>query len=43
MARGRSNKSDKDGSEKVKISKESLKQAVVLFKYLKPYKAKFIL
>ena len=28
--------------EKVKISKESLKEALVIFKYLKPYRSKFI-
>src|SRR5436190_7436823 len=41
MARGRKNY--KDESPKVKISKESLKQALVLFTYLKPYRNKFIL
>ena len=40
MARGRNYK---DESPKVKISKESLKQALVLFTYLKPYRGKFIL
>ena len=47
MARGRgnfnSNGKQKDEVEKVKISKESLKQALVLFTYLKPYRTKFIL
>ncbi len=47
MARGRgnfnSNGKQKDEGEKVKISKESLKQALVLFTYLKPYRTKFIL
>ena len=34
----------KDGkSPKVKISKESLRQALILFTYLKPYRGKFIL
>jgi ABC-type multidrug transport system fused ATPase/permease subunit len=46
MARGRgnfnSNGKQKDEGEKVKISKESLKQALVLFTYLKPYRTKFI-
>lgn len=46
MARGRgnfnSNGKQKDEVEKVKISKESLKQALVLFTYLKPYRTKFI-
>ena len=46
MARGRgnfnSNGKQKDEGEKVKISKESLKQALVLFTYLKPYHTKFI-
>jgi ABC-type multidrug transport system fused ATPase/permease subunit len=41
MARGRN--SSKDESPKAKISKESLKQALVLFTYLKPYRGKFIL
>src|SRR4026207_2308120 len=46
MARGRNNSSNgkqKDESPKVKISKESLRQALVLFSYLKPYRGKFIL
>lgn len=47
MARGRgnfnSNGKQKDEGEKVKISKESLKQALVLFTYLKPYRIKFII
>ena len=46
MARGRRslNSSGKQGEEsgKVKISKESLRQALILFSYLKPYKGKFI-
>jgi ABC-type multidrug transport system fused ATPase/permease subunit len=32
-----------DEPQKVKISKESLRQALVLFSYLKPYRTKFIL
>ena len=47
MARGRgnfnSNGKQKDEGVKVKITKESLKEALVLFTYLKPYKTKFIL
>src|SRR5689334_23579156 len=47
MARGRgnynSNGNEKDSARKVKISKESLKQALILFTYLKPYRGKFIL
>ena len=44
MARGRNNsKGSKDETPKVKISKESLKQALILFTYLKPYRGKFIL
>lgn len=47
MARGgrnfNSNGKQKEESPKVKISRENLKQALVLFSYLKPYKAKFIL
>lgn len=39
--RGFNNKKEKE-VEKVKISKESLKEALVLFKYLKPYRGKFI-
>ncbi|MEJ0104357.1 MAG: hypothetical protein WDO19_18120 [Bacteroidota bacterium] len=31
------------GSPKAKISKESLRQALILFTYLKPYRGKFIL
>jgi ABC-type multidrug transport system fused ATPase/permease subunit len=37
------NKSKEAGSAKVKISKESMRQALVLFTYLKPYRSKFIL
>lgn len=47
MAGGRrnfnSNGKQKDETPKVKISKESLKQALVLFTYLRPYRGKFIL
>lgn len=46
MARGRntmgSNGKPKEEPKKVKISKESLRQALVLFTYLKPYRTKFI-
>lgn len=38
-----SNGKQKDESPKVKISKESLKEALILFSYLKPYRARFIL
>lgn len=47
MARGRgnfnSNGKQKEEGVKVKITKESLKEALVLFTYLKPYRTKFIL
>jgi ABC-type multidrug transport system fused ATPase/permease subunit len=46
MARGRRTSNSNGRSEetkKVKISKESLRQALNLFSYLKPYKGKFIL
>ncbi len=47
MARGgrnlNSNGKQKDETPKVKVSKESLKQALILFTYLKPYRGKFIL
>ena len=46
MARGRkslNNDGSKSEPRKVKISKESLRQALVLFSYLKPYRAKFVL
>ena len=46
MARGRNNSGNgklKDEAPKVKISKESLRQALILFTYLKPYRGKFIL
>src|SRR5690349_20253008 len=33
----------KDEKQKIKLSKESLRQALALFTYLKPYKGKFIL
>lgn len=46
MARGgrnfSSNGKQKDETPKVKISKESLKEALILFTYLKPYRGKFI-
>jgi len=38
-----SNGKQKDDPKKVKISKESLSQALILFTYLKPYRGKFIL
>ncbi|TDH27301.1 ATP-binding cassette domain-containing protein [Segetibacter sp. 3557_3] len=38
-----SNGKQKEESAKVKINKESLSQALILFSYLKPYRAKFIL
>jgi len=37
-----SNTEQKAEVEKVKVSKESLKEALVLFKYIKPYQGKFI-
>src|SRR5664279_5319250 len=37
------NGAQKEEKPKVKISKESLKEALILFTYLKPYRAKFIL
>ena len=47
MARGgssfNSNGQQKEEPKKVKISKENLREALVFFTYLKPYKAKFIL
>jgi ABC-type multidrug transport system fused ATPase/permease subunit len=47
MARGgrnfNSNGKQKDETPKVKISKESLGQALILFSYLKPYRTKFVL
>ena len=43
MARGQNNGRQKDESPKVKISKESLRQALILFTYLKPYRGRFIL
>ncbi|MBL0340103.1 MAG: ATP-binding cassette domain-containing protein [Bacteroidetes bacterium] len=47
MASGRnsfsSNGKQKEESPKVKVSKESLRQALILFTYLKPYRGKFIL
>jgi ABC-type multidrug transport system fused ATPase/permease subunit len=47
MAGGRrnfnSNGKQKDETPKVKISKESLKQAFILFEYIKPYRGRFIL
>lgn len=47
MARGgrnlNSNGKQKDETPKVKISKESLRQALILFTYLKPYRTKFMI
>ncbi len=47
MAKGRSNYTSngalKSETPKVKISKESLRQALILFTYLKPYRGTFIL
>jgi ABC-type multidrug transport system fused ATPase/permease subunit len=44
MARAthRSSNTKNTGSAKAKISKESLRQALILFTYLKPYRGKFI-
>jgi ABC-type multidrug transport system fused ATPase/permease subunit len=43
MAGARSHFKDrKGGSPKAKISKESLRQALILFKYIKPHRGKFI-
>ena len=42
MARGR-RQNGKDESPKVKVTRESLREALVLFRYLKPYRSKFIL
>lgn len=39
--RGRDNKDN--GSPKAKVNKESLRQALILFSYLKPYRGQFIL
>lgn len=38
-----SNGRQPDDTPKVKVSKESLKEALVLFRYVKPYRGKFIL
>ena len=43
MARRGGFNSDKEEVEKVKINKESWKEAVGLFAYVKPYRVKFIL
>jgi len=43
MARSGSTNSKNDGTPKAKINKENLRQALVLFKYLKPYRSQFIL
>ncbi len=37
------NNSKESGSAKAKISKESLRQALILFSYLKPYRGQFLL
>ena len=38
-----SNGQQKDETPKVKVSRESLRQALILFTYLKPYRSRFIL
>jgi ABC-type multidrug transport system fused ATPase/permease subunit len=38
-----SRRDNKDGSPKAKFSKENLNEALALFKYLRPYRGKFIL
>jgi len=47
MAGGRnsfsSNGTQQDEAPKVKLSKESMREALILFSYLKPYRSKFIL
>lgn len=43
MARPGSDNSKNDSTPKAKINKENLRQALVLFKYLKPYRGQFIL
>ena len=46
MARGRrtlNSNGKQDEVKKVKVSKETLRQALILFSYLRPYKTKFIL
>src|SRR5678815_3153224 len=45
MARGRHNSNGKPGIEspKAKINRENLRQALMLFSYLKPYRGKFTL
>ena len=40
---GTINSNGKDEKPKVKVSKESLRQALILFSYLRPYRSKFIL
>lgn len=42
-ARGRYNRNDNEETPKAKISRENLSQALILFKYLKPYRGTFIL
>src|SRR5688500_16960922 len=43
MARGRNTGGKGSEVRKVKVSKESLRQALTLFSYLKPYRGKFVL
>ena len=43
MAKSRRYNSEKEDAPKAKISRENLSQALDLFKYLKPYRAKFVL
>ncbi|MFT3949805.1 MAG: ABC transporter transmembrane domain-containing protein [Agriterribacter sp.] len=43
MAKSRRDNNDNDASPKAKISRENISQALSLFKYLKPYRTKFVL
>lgn len=43
MAKSRRDNNENKGTPKAKITQENISQALILFKYLKPYRAKFIL
>ena len=43
MAKSRRDNNENKGTPKAKITRENISQALILFKYLKPYRAKFVL
>ncbi len=43
MAKSRRDNNENKGTPKVRITRENISQALILFKYLKPYRVKFVL